>query len=82
MSLSFFKGPINFYWNFVTNERFQVLVAIINQQPVSQCLREVSDSTTQTSVIQPNTLIIKPSILFNDDNYKIIHTTMNTIESM
>ncbi|CAF1354200.1 unnamed protein product [Rotaria sordida] len=63
-------GPIQFYWNFGTNEQFEVLTAIVNQQPIPTCLRQVIEPTSETSVIQPKSLMIKPSILlgFNHRN--------------
>ncbi|UJR15782.1 hypothetical protein I4U23_002715 [Adineta vaga] len=63
-------GPIQFYWNFITNERFEVLTAIVQQMPVQQCLRHVIEPSSETSVIEPNTLILKPSTLlgFNARN--------------
>ncbi|CAF3878436.1 unnamed protein product [Rotaria sp. Silwood1] len=60
-------GSIQFYWNFVTNEQFEILTAIVNQQPRPTCLRQVIGPTSETSVIQPNTLMIKPSILLGFD---------------
>ncbi|CAF3453086.1 unnamed protein product [Rotaria sp. Silwood2] len=63
-------GSVQFYWNFVTNEQFEVLTAIVNQQAIPTCFRQVIEPTSETSVIQPNTLFIKPSILlgFNPRN--------------
>ncbi|CAF1066270.1 unnamed protein product [Adineta ricciae] len=60
-------GPVQFYWNFITNEQFEVLTEIVNQTPVPQCLRQVIGTTSETSVIQPNTLILKPSALLGFD---------------
>ncbi|CAF1296429.1 unnamed protein product [Rotaria sordida] len=61
------KGPIQFYWNFGTNEAFQVLTAVVAQNPVPVCLRQVITPESETSVIQPNTLFVKPSILLGYD---------------
>jgi len=60
-------GPIQFYWNFLTNEQFEIVTAVINQIPVPQCFRQVIGTTSETSVIQPNTLILKPSALLGFD---------------
>jgi len=60
-------GPLNVYWNFVTNEQFSVLTAIINNQPVPQCLRQEISVDSETSVVQPNTLLLKPSVLLGFD---------------
>lgn len=40
---------------------------VINQQPTLKCFREVVDISSQTSVISPNTLYVKPSILLGYD---------------
>ncbi|CAF3483434.1 unnamed protein product [Rotaria sp. Silwood1] len=62
------NGPVQFYWYFDTNEQFEVLTVIINQQPIPVCLRQVIGTTSETSVIQANTLFLKPSVLLGYDN--------------
>ncbi|CAF3164963.1 unnamed protein product [Rotaria socialis] len=57
------RGPINFYWNFGTNEQFETLTLIANQQAVQKCFRQELTGTSQTSVIAQKTLYVKPSIL-------------------
>ncbi|CAF0925746.1 unnamed protein product [Rotaria sordida] len=61
-------GPLQFYWNFGTNEQFEVLTAIVNQQLIPTCLRQVIGPTSETSVMQPNTLFLKPSVLLGYDH--------------
>jgi hypothetical protein len=61
-------GAIEFYWNFATSEQFEVLTAVINGQAVPMCLRQVITPQSQTSVIQPNSNILKPSILLGYDS--------------
>ncbi|CAF3555371.1 unnamed protein product [Rotaria sp. Silwood1] len=61
-------GPIQFYWYFDTNEQFEILTKIVNQQPVSVCFRQVIDITSETSVIQADTLVLKPSVLLGYDH--------------
>ena len=56
-------GLTQFYWDFSTNEKFDVLTAVVNQQTVPSCLRQVVTPQSQTSVIQSKTLILKPSII-------------------
>ena len=60
-------GPIQFYWNFPGKEQFEVLTAIVNGQPIQQCLRQEITDNSQTSVLQPKTLIVKPSVLLGYD---------------
>ncbi|CAF3966179.1 unnamed protein product [Rotaria sp. Silwood2] len=61
------NGPAKFYWNFITNEQFEVFTVIVNQQPIPLCARQVIGDNSQTSVIAPNSLIVKPSILLGYD---------------
>ena len=65
--LSIRSGSIQYYWNFRGNEQFEVLPSVLSGQVVLQCLRQELTATSETSVIQPNTLIVKPSILLGYD---------------
>lgn len=58
---------MNFYWNFATNEKFLVLPAMIGQQVFQECLRQRIEPTSETSVIQEATIILKPSALLGFD---------------
>ncbi|CAF2915480.1 unnamed protein product [Rotaria sp. Silwood2] len=60
-------GPLQVYWNFGTKEQFEVVTAVVNNQPISVCLRQVITDNSQTSVILPNSLTVKPSILLGYD---------------
>jgi hypothetical protein len=51
------------YWNFDTNEQFGILNAVIDNVVVPECARTVITPDSQTSVLQPNSLYLKPSIL-------------------
>ncbi|CAF1123846.1 unnamed protein product [Rotaria sordida] len=68
-------GPLQFYWYFDTNEQFEVITAVVNQQPVSVCVRQVIGPTSETSVIQPNTLFLKPSVLLGYDHRNQINSS-------
>ena len=59
-----------FYWSFATREQFTVVTAIVDKQAIPVCLRKELDDNSQTSVIQPDTLFVKPSILlgYNERN--------------
>ncbi|CAM2718156.1 unnamed protein product [Rotaria socialis] len=61
------RGPIQFYYSFATSELFQVLTAVIGQQEVLKCFREPITDQSETSVITPKTLFVKPSILLGYD---------------
>jgi hypothetical protein len=56
-----------FYWDFTTNEYFKILTTNGVQQKRPECTREVITSDSQTSVIEPDTLYLKPSIILGFD---------------
>ncbi|CAF0794173.1 unnamed protein product [Rotaria sp. Silwood1] len=60
-------GPIQLYWNFGTNEQFEIINLVVNFQPMPTCARQVITTASETSVILPKTLIIKPSVLLGFD---------------
>jgi hypothetical protein len=67
MSFGMFLDSVPIYWNFDTNEQFEVATVVINNRLENICARQVINSTSQTSVIAVNTLIVKPSILLGFD---------------
>ena len=58
-----FQGQLQFYWNFDTNEQFEVLNVAAGAQIERVCIRQGLTNASQTSVIAPDSLILKPSIL-------------------
>ncbi|CAF0850504.1 unnamed protein product [Adineta ricciae] len=64
-------GPYQFYYNFATDEVFDVLIKPgANSMPF--CLRQALTPASETSVLQPKTLFVKPSVLlgFNQRNQR------------
>jgi len=60
-------NPFSFYWNYQTNEHFDILTAIEGNRPVVKCLRTPIGPDSQTSVIRVDTLLLKPSALLGYD---------------
>ncbi|CAF0775953.1 unnamed protein product [Adineta steineri] len=59
-------GPNNFYYNFVTNEFFEIIYGIGNIS-MPFCVRQTLNDQSQTSVVVPRTLMVKPSALLGYD---------------
>ncbi|CAF4462713.1 unnamed protein product [Rotaria sp. Silwood2] len=60
-------GVMKSYWNFLTNETFDIVPATNYEQTRPQCVRQIIQSTSETSIIQPNRLFLKPSVLLGFD---------------
>ncbi|CAF1511735.1 unnamed protein product [Adineta steineri] len=61
------QGTVQSYWNFDTNEHFEVLTNTSNPLQTPKCVRQVIDTTSETTVYQSNTLMLKPSALLGFD---------------
>ncbi|CAF0938858.1 unnamed protein product [Rotaria sp. Silwood1] len=65
--MSTIKGPVQSYWDFSTNETFNVLTAVVSQTVLPICAKQEITSQTETSIILPKTLTVKPSVLLGYD---------------
>ncbi|CAF4364018.1 unnamed protein product, partial [Adineta steineri] len=61
------QGTVQSYWNFDTNEHFEVLTNNSNPLQTPKCVRQVINTTSETTVYQSNTLMLKPSALLGFD---------------
>lgn len=61
------EGPFSFYYDFITNEQFQVANLVLGSNALPQCARQVIQPDSETSVIQPRSYLVKPSALLGYD---------------
>ncbi|CAF2468561.1 unnamed protein product [Rotaria sp. Silwood2] len=67
IAISSTAAQVQAYWNFVTNETFDVQTAVVAQSALPICSRQPITSQSETSIVLPNTLLLKPSILLGYD---------------
>lgn len=66
--ISMWIGDVSFYWNYETDELFDIYSIATDGQAKWTCVQQTIAADSQTSTIQPDTLFIKPSVLLGYDN--------------